>query len=292
MDRITTMACYNSLSKAVSTGHPISKATEDRLILIVSFHKATCEINAVDVAPKDPIEVVLHGYLGAQTVLSKQLCFVPLFSRDLTYCVQIVSATNKASESKIKAHASLLNLPAHTPVAVTGVLKARDAPTEEKLGDAIKMTSRELELRTIQPLNNFPADIIMKSDVIFPPEQRHLQLRQEKGLRDALRMRDSVASICRNRLHVDGFVEIETPILFKKTPEGAREFVVPTRRPGLGYALPQSPQQYKQILMSSGISRYFQMARCFRDEDLRADRQPEFTQVGKQFKTVIIAHNS
>lgn len=230
----------------------------------------------------DSLPVVLHGYLGAQTILSKKLCFAPLFSRNLDYSIQIVSATNNASESRLEAHTKLLALPTHTPVAITGTLQVRKAQTTSTLGDATKITTKEIVLEDLEPLNEFPGDIIMMPDTVFPPEQRHLQLRQSKGLRDALHLRSRVSKVCRDSLQDAGFTEVETPVLFKQTSEGAREFIVPTRERGLAYALPQSPQQYKQILMSSGISRYFQIARCFRDEDLRADRQPEFTQVRQQ----------
>jgi hypothetical protein len=131
----------------------------------------------------------------------------------------------------------------------------------------------------ITPLNEFPSKIIAKSETNFPPEQRHLQLRTKHYLRRTIRARSKAMAQTRKFMFMKGFDEIDTPLLFKSTPEGAREFMVPTRTKGMAYALPQSPQQYKQILMASGVSRYFQFARCFRDEDMRADRQPEFTQV-------------
>lgn len=164
-----------------------------------------------------------------------------------------------------------------TPVVVTGTLQKK--PCDVELRQRDPLAEFEVLLEDIRSLNDFPPDIIAESGTRFPANQRHLQLRVDTDLRQALRLRADIRNLCTAQLRSGGVVEIETPILFKSTSEGAREFIVPTRRKGLAYALPQSPQQFKQILMASGIDKYFQFARCFRDEDLRADRQPEFTQV-------------
>lgn len=147
------------------------------------------------------------------------------------------------------------------------------------VGDVYTLRQIEMHVSSILPLNSVPEKLIAKADTNFSPEQRHLQLRTDSKLRKNLRTRSLVTARSHKFLFKQGFDEIETPLLFKSTPEGAREFLVPTRKPGMAYALPQSPQQYKQLLMASGIGRYFQFARCFRDEDMRADRQPEFTQL-------------
>ena len=224
--------------------------------------------------------MVLHGYLGARADLSKNLFFVPLLDKELKHSVQIVSTAKSYNGELRPAHEILKALEPNTPVAVHGLLKLRVPAPSKDLGDVKKIKTVEVELRDVQPLNEFPKDIIATPDTVFPLEQRHLQIRSDKHLRDALAFRASAASICRDELsNSHGFLEVETPLLFKSTSEGAREFIVPTRRKGLAYALPQSPQQFKQILMASGIPKYFQIAKCFRDEDMRADRQPEFTQV-------------
>ncbi|THV86504.1 hypothetical protein D6D02_03828 [Aureobasidium pullulans] len=247
---------------------------------IVHFPSATCKLE--DVVTREVGEdVVLHGYLGTQRQAGKNLLFAELRDTTLSRSIQLV-ASNKTSTGE-SVFEKLIELSVETPVAIQGKIKSRKAkPSSFKIeeGAIQPVTDVEIELTKVSPLNHFPKDIMVTQDSVFSAEQRHLQLRMEKPLRDALAFRSKAASILRTELcEGKDFTEIETPLLFKSTPEGAREFLVPSRTPGLAYALPQSPQQYKQILMASGIPRYVQFAKCFRDEDLRADRQPEFTQV-------------
>ena len=210
----------------------------------------------------------LHGWLLIpKRKVSKELQFFQLRDSQgniLQLCSTLTTSPEITSE---------------TPVAVTGIVRRRP---ENQRREGLE--EYELEVSRIQPLNT------VKFTLPFAPSHAHtvntttrakyryLDLRNKLN-HSYLRLRDEIIASCRGFLRGEGFMEIETPLLFKSTPEGAREFIVPTRRKGEAYALPQSPQQYKQILMASGVDRYFQVAKCFRDEDLRADRQPEFTQV-------------
>jgi aspartyl-tRNA synthetase len=169
-------------------------------------------------------------------------------------------------------------------VSITGKVRQRPAGTNNaKIGTGeIEVGVTGLEVLNMAEVLPFPVDdpeIANKVNEELRLQYRYLDLRRPEMARN-LKLRSKVAIATRSYMDEQGFLEVETPTLFKSTPEGAREFLVPNRRePGTFYALPQSPQQFKQILMVAGVEKYFQLARCYRDEDLRADRQPEFTQV-------------
>jgi aspartyl-tRNA synthetase len=197
--------------------------------------------------------------------------------RDRFGLVQIVSDPEVSQE----AHHNLVEARMEWVIQVGGVVRARPKGAENPnlpTGDI------EVVAQTVKILNpaKTPPFLINKdeeADENTRLKYRYLDLRREK-MRRNLELRHRVVKFIRDYLDARGFLEIETPILFKTTPEGARDYLVPSRvHPGEFYALPQSPQQLKQLLMVAGVERYFQIARCFRDEDQRGDRQPEFTQL-------------
>ena len=201
------------------------------------------------------------------------LIFVDL--RDRTGLVQLSFDDSTAKEIFDKAS----TLRGEYVIAATGTVREREAKTDKiPTGDVeIYVT----ELRLLAKAETPPFEIVENSNAndVLRLTYRYLDLRRP-DMQHAIATRHKITKIARDYFDEQGFLEIETPILTKSTPEGARDYLVPSRvHPSKFYALPQSPQQYKQLLMLSGFDRYFQIARCFRDEDLRADRQPEFTQI-------------
>jgi len=217
-------------------------------------------------------EVVLNGWVQKKRNLGG-LVFVDL--RDVRGISQIIFDTNVSEEAFNKAE----KLGSEYVVAVKGIVRERQSKNPSMPTGDIEIEATELRVLSksetppiyIKDNDNVSEDLRLK--------YRFLDLRKS-SMQQNLILRSKVARIVRNYLTDNNFIEIETPFLIKPSPEGARDYLVPSRvNPGKFYALPQSPQLFKQLLMVSGMDRYFQIVKCFRDEDLRADRQPEFTQI-------------
>jgi len=226
-------------------------------------------------------EVLLKGWIDNRRDHGK-LIFLDL--RDVSGKVQMVALPNHE-----EAHAIAGTLRSEWVVAITGLVNKRP---EKMINPNQENGDLEIEITKIEVLNEAqtpPIDLSTAGYEIGEEHRlkyRYLDLRRERILKN-LKLRHEIIRTIRNYLSEKGFTEIETPILTKSTPEGARDYVVPSRLyQGKFYALPQSPQQYKQLLMVGGLERYFQIAKCFRDEDTRGDRQPEFTQMDLEMSFV------
>ncbi|HXW93939.1 MAG TPA: aspartate--tRNA ligase [Terriglobales bacterium] len=219
-------------------------------------------------------KAVLMGWVNRRRDLGN-LLFIDI--RDRTGVTQIVFD----EESNPRLHEKARQLRNEYVIAVIGTVMKRDGKTINK---NIATGEVELVAQELRILNESKQPPFLPSETVLPNEEmrlkyRYIDLRREAMQRNIL-LRHSLAIAIRNNLSAQGFFEIETPFMTRSTPEGARDYLVPSRvQPGSFYALPQSPQLFKQILMISGFDKYFQIVRCFRDEDLRADRQPEFTQI-------------
>lgn len=210
------------------------------------------------------------------------LIFVDL--RDRSGIMQIIFEEGKTAPEYFEKAGKLRS---EFVIAVVGRVAARSGAVNENLatGD-IEILADELRILSEADTPPFPVEENSKTKEELRLKYRYLDLRRP-DLQRNLMMRSKVATLTRQFLAEEGFLEIETPMLTKSTPEGARDYLVPSRvHPGNFYALPQSPQIFKQLLMCSGYDRYFQIVKCFRDEDLRADRQPEFTQIDMELSFV------
>ncbi len=239
-------------------------------------HRCT-EVSHDDIGER----VTVMGWVQKRRNLGS-LIFIDL--RDRSGLLQIVFDEPKVGSGGF-AKASTLR--SEYVVAVTGTVEKRSAAVNENLktGD-IEVIAADIRILSESETPPFPIEENSQTKDELRLRYRYLDLRRP-DLQRNLMMKSKVAMLLRNFMAQEGFLEIETPILTKSTPEGARDYLVPSRvHPGNFYALPQSPQLFKQLLMCSGYDRYFQIARCFRDEDLRADRQPEFTQADMELSFV------
>ena len=212
------------------------------------------------------------------------IIFVDL--RDRSGIIQLIF---EESDTGAEGFEKATKLRAEFVVAVTGVVENRSGAVNENLKTgAIEVRAKDIRILSESETPPFPIEENSKTKDELRLRYRFLDLRRPDLQRNLI-MRSKVATLTRQFLAEEGFLEIETPMLTKSTPEGARDYLVPSRvHPGSFYALPQSPQLFKQLLMASGYDRYFQIAKCFRDEDLRADRQPEFTQADMELSFVDI----
>ena len=225
--------------------------------------------------------VTIMGWVQKRRNLGS-LIFIDL--RDRSGLLQIVfDETIAGTEAFEKAG----TLRSEYVIAVTGTVNRRSAAVNENLKTGeIEIAAQKLRILSESDTPPFPIEENIQTKDELRLKYRYLDLRRP-DLQRHLLMRSRVASLVRRFMEQEGFLEIETPMLQKSTPEGARDYLVPSRvHPGKFYALPQSPQLFKQLLMCSGYDRYIQIARCFRDEDLRADRQPEFTQIDMELAFV------
>jgi aspartyl-tRNA synthetase len=226
-------------------------------------------------------EVVLCGWIHRRRDLGK-LIFIDIRDRyGITQAVFVPSVAPKAHEEAQKLGPEFV-------VRIKGSVSVRppkNVNPESKTGD-VELLVKELEILNTSKVPVFEIDDRIEASEDTRLTYRYLDIRRSK-VRDSLILRHNVCQAIRKFLNNEKFTEIETPVLCKSTPEGARDFLVPSRlTPGAWYALPQSPQLFKQILMVSGMDRYYQIVKCFRDEDLRADRQPEFTQLDMELSFV------